>query len=255
MSFPFVTEITVHEDLKAENFTIAGSMNSLVAYDDSDSDTETGKPEDASTSEINVANYAMSACGGLDIISESNSNSSFQQNIFHEDTSSYYLKATTNTLPAAHLKKTYPTSLKIASCTPNQSLNLLQKPKILSENASCSQKRTHGDNDVTIQGLRPYIPKRLRQEQNRVLREDEDCRGNALCATQLDVAGGQMTIKTSEYIMPYLGSKYEATEIPRNLVFEMSEHSGPVNAIQWCPVQKWSHMLLSASMDKTIKVI
>ncbi|NXY02012.1 WDR25 protein, partial [Pteruthius melanotis] len=58
----------------------------------------------------------------------------------------------------------------------------------------------------------------------------------------------------SELIKPYLGSKYKVTEVPKSLIFHMSEHSGPVNEIQWCPVREQSHMLLSASMDKTVKV-
>lgn len=31
-------------------------------------------------------------------------------------------------------------------------------------------------------------------------------------------------------------------------------HQGPVNTVQWCPVPQHSHLLLSASMDKTFKV-
>ncbi|NXP74895.1 WDR25 protein, partial [Ramphastos sulfuratus] len=58
----------------------------------------------------------------------------------------------------------------------------------------------------------------------------------------------------SELIKPYLGSKYKLTELPKTLIFHMSKHSGPVNEIQWCPVREQSHMLLSASMDKTVKI-
>ncbi|NXY13874.1 WDR25 protein, partial [Atrichornis clamosus] len=58
----------------------------------------------------------------------------------------------------------------------------------------------------------------------------------------------------SELIKPYLGSKYKLSEIPKSLIFCMSKHSGPVNEIQWCPVWEQSHLLLSAAMDKTVKV-
>ncbi|XP_051869835.1 WD repeat-containing protein 25 isoform X3 [Pristis pectinata] len=34
----------------------------------------------------------------------------------------------------------------------------------------------------------------------------------------------------------------------------MSQHQGPVTTIQWCPVDQHSHLLLSASMDKSIKI-
>ncbi|KAM5129914.1 WD repeat-containing protein 25 [Mantella aurantiaca] len=60
--------------------------------------------------------------------------------------------------------------------------------------------------------------------------------------------------RVSDYLGPHLQLKYKDTQIPRNVVFRMEEHSGPVNRVQWCPVKQHSHLLLSASMDATVKV-
>ncbi|PKU44248.1 wd repeat-containing protein 25 [Limosa lapponica baueri] len=118
-----------------------------------------------------------------------------------------------------------------------------------------SQKRIHKDNTTAIKGIRPYIPKRLRRENSSMPENKEsDQRGSSDCDVKLGVSGEQTLRKTSELIKPYLGSKYKLTEVPKSLVFYMSKHSGPVNEIQWCPVREQSHMLLSASMDKTVKV-
>ncbi|XP_053131120.1 WD repeat-containing protein 25 isoform X1 [Hemicordylus capensis] len=235
---------------------------SLVAYDDSDSEAEAGKTEDATSSDMNLVNSIQSSVqshSGKDTISESKIQpveymDNSRRNIFQEDVLLQYPQANKNYLVAVNPKKTYSAILKIPNSDCNQSLSPLLKPKRLPGNESFSQKRACSDSDATIQGLRPYIPKRLRQEKNTLLHEAEDHGGSTSCVTKLGTGGDQISIKTSEYIMPYIGSKYRVTEIPKNLVFQMSEHSGPVNAVRWCPVQKWSHMLLSASMDKTVKV-
>ncbi|XP_062974127.1 WD repeat-containing protein 25 [Elgaria multicarinata webbii] len=230
-------------------------MSSLVAYDDSDSEAEDGKSADVASSEKNLTHSVVGAvqpCGGLDSISKSKVQpvecmGSFRKNIFHPE-------ANKKSMVTCDPKDLYPATLKIASSNPNLSLNPLLKPKILSGKESSSQKRACDDRDVTIQGLRPYVPKRLRQEKEPVLHEAEACGESTSTATKHGTAGEPMSIKISQYIMPYIESKYGVTEIPKNLVFHMSDHSGPVNAVRWCPVQRWSHMLLSASMDKTIKV-
>nr|XP_028565374.1 WD repeat-containing protein 25 isoform X2 [Podarcis muralis] len=218
---------------------------SLVAYEDSDSETEDGESEDATASGINVTNFAMTAaqpCDGTVKIPDSTFQpveyiGSSRSNMFHEDTLLRHLKPNKNYMATTLLKKIQPDT-----------------PRLFSANDSCSQKRPCDYSEDTIQGLRPYIPKRLRQEKNPLLCEAEDSGQSTSCVAKPDTAGEQISFNTSQYIMPYIGSKYGITEIPRNLVFQMSDHSGPVNVVQWCPVQKWSHMLLSASMDKTVKV-
>ncbi|XP_044292120.1 WD repeat-containing protein 25 [Varanus komodoensis] len=235
-------------------------MNSLVAYDDSDSETEDGKSEDVTSSEKNLTYSAVGAVqpyGGSELVSDSKIQpvecmGNFRRNVFHEVLPLQHSKAYKKSM-VTHPKELYPVTLKIASSHPNQLLSPVPKPKITSEKEGSSQKRACGGTDVTIQGLRPYVPKRLRQE-NKSVHEAKACEGSTSCTTKLGTADDQIAIKHSQYIMPYIGSKYGVTEIPRNLVFQMSDHSGPVNVVRWCPVESWSHMLLSASMDSTVKL-
>ncbi|XP_050010626.1 WD repeat-containing protein 25 isoform X2 [Alexandromys fortis] len=101
----------------------------------------------------------------------------------------------------------------------------------------------------------PYTPKRLRQLQ----------------ALNPEAGGGKdleppgppagcapaplcVAPTVSEFIQPYLNSQYRETKVPKKVLFHLRGHRGPVNSIQWCPVFCKSHMLLSTSMDKTFKV-
>nr|XP_020649246.1 WD repeat-containing protein 25 [Pogona vitticeps]XP_020649247.1 WD repeat-containing protein 25 [Pogona vitticeps] len=237
--------------------------SSLVAYDDSDSETEAGEFEGAPSNKMTLTDSSVSAlqtCGGLCTVSESKDQpvqyvGSSRRSILHEDTLPQHLQVNKKSVVTNHHRELNPPIfMNITSTNHNQPLSPLLNPKILSGNECCLQKRARDSGDVPIQGLRPYIPKRLRQGKNLDLHKAEDSSGSTGYATKPDNEGDQMSIKTSPYIMPYIGSKYGVTEIPKHLVFQMSDHSGPVNAIQWCPQQKWSHMLLSASMDKTFKV-
>lgn len=116
-------------------------------------------------------------------------------------------------------------------------------------NASSSQRK-RGEDCVI-----PYTPKRLRQLQapNPETSGDKDVKppgSSAGCApAPLCVAP-----TVSEFIQPYLNSQYRETTVPTKVLFHLRGHKGPVNSIQWCPVFCKSHMLLSASMDKTFKV-
>ncbi|XP_044128668.1 WD repeat-containing protein 25 [Bufo gargarizans] len=60
--------------------------------------------------------------------------------------------------------------------------------------------------------------------------------------------------RVSDYLGPHLPLKYSSSGIPKKVIFQMKEHAGPVNRVQWCPVKQYSHLLLSASMDGTCKV-
>uniref|UniRef100_A0A8D0BXC7 WD repeat domain 25 n=1 Tax=Salvator merianae TaxID=96440 RepID=A0A8D0BXC7_SALMN len=226
--------------------------SSLVAYEDSDSEAEAGKSEDAGGS------VSRATLDRSDTFSEHKGQleehmGSSRINIFPEDTFAQHLQSNRKSVVTTQSRKVYSATLKIASSNHNQ-LNPVLKPEMISGNESYSEKRACDDSDIAAQGLRPYIPKRLRQGKSLPHQEAENSRGGDSCAARPDPVEERMSINTSQYIMPYIGSKYGVTEIPKKLVFQMSKHSGPVNAVWWCPVQKWSHMLLSASMDKTIKV-
>ncbi|XP_023381666.1 WD repeat-containing protein 25-like isoform X2 [Pteropus vampyrus] len=123
------------------------------------------------------------------------------------------------------------------------------KPEPPGQNGSYLQRKRREDCVV------PYTPKRLRQGQalstETGASKDTEAQGPPVgrAAVPLRVAPG-----VSEFIRPYLDTEYKETEISRKVLFYLRGHRGPVNCIQWCPVPSKSHMLLSASMDKTFKL-
>lgn len=230
---------------------------SLVAYDDSDSEAETGRSGDVISSEINLTDSAVDVVqpsDDLNIISETKVESveymgNSKKNMSYEDTFQQHLQPNEKPIITAvqqqHNRNCTLTKTRTKYTQPLNTQPL--EPKIPSGNAY-AQKRMRNDGDVAIQKLRPYVSKKLQQEKKEYQKE------SVSSPVKFSTAEGKMTVQVSQYIMPYVGSKYAVTEIPKNLVFHMAEHSGPVNAVRWCPLQRWSHMLLSASMDKTVKV-
>ncbi|TNN41820.1 WD repeat-containing protein 25 [Liparis tanakae] len=99
-------------------------------------------------------------------------------------------------------------------------------------------------------GVRPYIPKRQRLAPS-VGTADPQNPGEP------DPGGLTRDSHTmsdvSARIKPYLSHKPGAAGIPRRLLMSLGGHRGPVNTVRWCPVPHLSHLLLSASMDKTFK--
>ncbi|XP_029453801.1 WD repeat-containing protein 25 [Rhinatrema bivittatum] len=242
-------------------------MTSLVAYDDSDSETELWKAEipSGSSQETNpVSPIKDFAAGEIVMKTADKPRSGKSLCDFGSDNISENIKP---------LSATYPIRVSLGMCSEpvssylsykshSQSLNTMPKSATVPANGSCpAQKRVLEDNVSLAFEIKPYIPKRLRQEQPSVLENDTkewDKQRQFPNSTIAPVAAeghlSTMTSKVSEIIKPYLEAKYNVTEIPRSLVFQMSEHRGPVNKVQWCPVQQYSHMLLSASMDKSFKV-
>lgn len=100
-------------------------------------------------------------------------------------------------------------------------------------------------------GVRPYIPKRQRLA-TPVKTVDpknpaEQVPGNLTRESQI-------LSEVSARVKPYLAQKPGAARTPRKLLMKLGGHRGPVNTVQWCPVPHLSHLLLSASIDKTFKV-
>ncbi|KAM9381207.1 WD repeat-containing protein 25 isoform 2-T2 [Phaethornis superciliosus] len=237
---------------------------SLVAYDDSDSEAETEKPEvcNASRRQTSLPSSSVnpvqnSAPGSLGTKSTyekqptENTDTSGTSTVCW-DPPEHYTQNTNTDLTSPYFRKAY--AGHSALCVSYKSHE--QSP---GSSASCrngvSQKRIHKDSTTATGGIRPYIPKRLRQENSSMPeKKDSDQREGSDCDVKLGVSGDQTLRKISELIKPYLGSKYKFTEVPKSLIFCMSKHNGPVNEIQWSPVREQSHLLLSASMDKTIKV-
>ncbi|XP_056266840.1 WD repeat-containing protein 25 isoform X1 [Pseudoliparis swirei] len=106
-------------------------------------------------------------------------------------------------------------------------------------------------NPTVRSGVRPYIPKRQRLAPSV---------GTADPTYPAEQDPGSLTRDShmisdvSARIKPYLSHKPGAAGIPRRLLMSLGGHQGPVNTVRWCPVPHLSHLLLSASMDKTFKV-
>lgn len=98
-------------------------------------------------------------------------------------------------------------------------------------------------------GIRPYIPKRQRLVTFVAMEEFPGEQSQSNQTTE-----SQILSSVSERIRPYIDEKRGITGIPRKLLLSLGGHQGPVNTLQWCPMPHLSHLLLSASMDKTFKV-
>lgn len=97
-------------------------------------------------------------------------------------------------------------------------------------------------------GVRPYIPKRQR------LAALADATDSKFPVEHFEGNQTRLLSDVSEKVKFYLDHKPSAAGIPRRLLMSLGSHQGPVNTLQWCPVPHLSHLLLSASMDKTFKV-
>ncbi|KAM9777879.1 WD repeat-containing protein 25 [Neosynchiropus ocellatus] len=114
----------------------------------------------------------------------------------------------------------------------------LQVPQSVHETPASSMKRPGG--------VRPYVPKRQRLVKTSAVLAP---------AEEPALAGDEPVLsQVSDRVSVHLTRECRAAEIPRRLVRSMCSHQGAVNTIQWCPVPQYSHLLLSASMDKTFKV-
>ncbi|KAM3594091.1 uncharacterized protein V6R79_002136 [Siganus canaliculatus] len=100
-------------------------------------------------------------------------------------------------------------------------------------------------------GVRPYIPKRQRLAAS-VETVDPNFQAEQTSGNQ--TRQSQILSEVSPKVRQYLAEKPGVTGIPKRLLLSLEGHQGPVNTVQWCPVQQLSHLLLSASMDKTFKV-
>lgn len=109
-------------------------------------------------------------------------------------------------------------------------------------------------------GVRPYIPKRqkLAPTDDRVSPGPSvrggPVKGTSTNTTTSQASGSRMLSEVSERVRPFLGQKVGRMELPRRCHLQLQAHQGPVNTVQWCPAPHTSHLLLSASMDRTVKV-
>lgn len=108
-------------------------------------------------------------------------------------------------------------------------------------------------------GVRPYIPKRQRlaPTNDGATTPGPSVRSTTeedTTTTTSQASCAHMFSEVSERVRPFLGQKVGRMELPRRVLLQVQAHQGPVNTVQWCPVPHTSHLLLSASMDRTVKV-
>lgn len=105
----------------------------------------------------------------------------------------------------------------------------------------------------TSAGLRPYVSKR----QNLITQAkelNESKKPNEASLSNLHPVNVHLHSDMSERARQCLSRKKGRMYLPRYVQHQFQGHRGPVNTVQWCPVPHLSHLLLSASMDKTFKV-
>ncbi|XP_037342528.2 WD repeat-containing protein 25 isoform X2 [Pungitius pungitius] len=107
-------------------------------------------------------------------------------------------------------------------------------------------------NPTVRSGVRPYIPKRQRPATSFGTVDPKHPADPGVPGSP--TSESQILLDVSARVKPYLAHKPGASGIPRRLLMSLGGHQGPVNTVQWCPVPHLSHLLLSASMDKTFKV-
>lgn len=98
-------------------------------------------------------------------------------------------------------------------------------------------------------GVRPYVPKR-----QRVSTAAAQTPETPHTPHTPPPAGARLLSEVSERVRPFLALKPGRVELPRRVQCLLQAHQGPVNTLQWSPVDHLSHLLLSASMDNTCKV-
>ncbi|XP_073494512.1 WD repeat-containing protein 25 isoform X2 [Phyllobates terribilis] len=206
-------------------------MNSLVTYDDSDSETEDdGHPH---TPQVTVAP---------------------PMHVLHQQTQSD---------PSVH-PRSLAGLIDSSSCGTNFILTHQNSARNANYSPTCKKGLSNSAMTTSILSsqkrplpggggvVKPYIPKRLRSEQSNMAAEVES---DASTGSQGHISHSARNIyRVSEYLGPHLPLKYSNSGIPKKVIFQMKEHTGPVNRVQWCPVKSSSHLLLSASMDGTCKV-
>ncbi|XP_069594303.1 WD repeat-containing protein 25 isoform X2 [Ranitomeya imitator] len=206
-------------------------MNPLVAYDDSDSETEDdGHPHTPQVTEVPCMNVLHHQTQGDPSVRPT----SFARLL---DSSSCGTDFILTHQTSAHSSNYNPTYKKGLS-------NSAMETSVLS-----SQKRPLSCGGRVV---KPYVPKRQRSEQSNMAAE---IKSDASTASHDHISHSARNIyRVSDYLGPHLPLKYSSSGIPKKVIFQMKGHTGPVNRVQWCPVKSSSHLLLSASMDGTCKV-
>lgn len=219
------------------------TMSSLVAYDDSgseeDGDTASiqTRTSESTSSEVAQSPHSSdrSTLGGISMLEYHGHNSEGPQP-----------RPWPQGLENPLIVGSPPPNLAVALGKISPMRTPPQRPQMLSDKLNPAKRPC-----TVPSGIRPYIPKRQRlATSGETLNSKSQVEHNPGCQTRLS----QVLSEVSERVKPYLDNRPGTAGIPRRLLMSLGGHQGPVNTVQWCPVPQHSHLLLSASMDKTFKV-
>lgn len=234
--------VQCHFIFRRENRLV--DMSSLVAYDDSGSEDDCHNPSEedgdtasaqSRTSESTSHSSDRSTLGGISTLEYHGHNSEVPQ-------PRPWPQGLENHLIVASA----PPNLAVAGGKISPMWTSPQRPQMLSDKLNPAKRPC-----AVPSGIRPYIPKRQRlATSGETLSSKSQVEHNPGCQTRVS----HVLLEVSERVKPYLDNRPGTAGIPRRLLMSLGGHQGPVNTVQWCPVPQHSHLLLSASMDKTFKV-
>ncbi|XP_053291175.1 WD repeat-containing protein 25 [Pleuronectes platessa] len=238
-------------------------MSSLVAYEDSGSEDEssasvqTGSCEQSqdvvlySNSKVTPSAQGFHPAPDWTLLEHHGNISERSSSSLHPHPHPHFdQRMTYCSSRAAQYKHFGDTAAPLSLTGTQEKISLLQSPPHMPQSFGDGLNQAKRHHSVPS-GIRPYVPKRQR------LATSADTHDPKLSAEQVpgNRAGeSQVLLDVSARVKPYLTQKPDAAGIPRRLLMRLGGHQGPVNTVQWCPVPHLSHLLLSASMDRTFKV-
>ncbi|XP_038078408.1 WD repeat-containing protein 25-like isoform X2 [Patiria miniata] len=94
----------------------------------------------------------------------------------------------------------------------------------------------------------PYIPKRLRQSSPKSSRD--------LHSMQTEAAQEKLkeTMYVTQPMIAYQLERHTTSKLPKHRTLRLLSHTGPVTHVRWCSASQFSHLLLSSSMDETVRI-
>ncbi|XP_059208584.1 WD repeat-containing protein 25 [Centropristis striata] len=230
-------------------------MSSLVAYDDSESEDDPDQTEEGPSASLQTGSFDKKA--EVRMFTSSKVTANPHSFTFNPDSSERHGNVSDRISPRPQPQSWIGTGTEEpeehfrdpSAGTRGRTSSLRTLPQSL---FSDGLKRPHRP---VPPGVRPYVPKRQRRPPSV---ETLDPKHPAEPEPGTQTRESQILSDVSDKVKPFLSQEPQAAGIPRRLLMSLGgpqgAHQGPVNTVQWCPVPQLSHLLLSASMDKTFKV-
>ncbi|XP_070698816.1 WD repeat-containing protein 25 [Pempheris klunzingeri] len=247
-------------------------MSSLVAYEDSDSEDESlDQTEEGASAAVQSRsckqNQEVSVCDSSEVPQSPHSFTPDPDGSVVEyhgnDTKSRRASQHPHSPPQRDFERKYcndettkekhfrDPAFPLSLCATQGKISPLQTRSHMPQSFSDGLNPMKRHHTAVPSGVRPYIPKRQRLTTSV---ETVDLKYPAEQFSGNETRASQILSEVSARVKPYLTHKSGAAGIPRRLLMSLGGHQGPVNTVKWCTVPHLSHLLLSASMDKTFKV-